>query len=95
MIRTGASSEFLGRSDESNRILSPIAAFRSPKNDVPFVQRPACTIREACQAAGLGRTKLYELIKSGTIKTTTVGRRRLVSVPSLLKAVQFGEEPEC
>ena len=58
-------------------------------NEIPFMQRPTCTIKEACKAAGLGRTKLYELIKHGTLKTSTVGRRRLVLVPSLLKSVKF------
>jgi hypothetical protein len=33
---------------------------------------------------GLGRTKLYELIGAGRIVTTTIGRRRLVVVHSLL-----------
>lgn len=50
---------------------------------VPFVQRLTCTVDEACTATGLGRTKLYELIGTGTLATTTVGRRRLVSVHSL------------
>jgi hypothetical protein len=29
---------------------------------IPFVERLTCTIAEACEATGLGRTKLYELI---------------------------------
>jgi excisionase family DNA binding protein len=54
-------------------------------NEIPFMQRPTCTIKEACKAAGMGRSKLYELIKDGELQTTSVGRRRLVQVPSLLK----------
>lgn len=50
---------------------------------LPFAQRLTCTIDEACQATGLGRTKLYELIGAGRLATTTTGRRRLVSVQSL------------
>jgi excisionase family DNA binding protein len=50
---------------------------------VPFSQRLTCTINEACEATGLGRTKLYELIGAGALDTITVGRRRLVSVRSL------------
>jgi len=57
---------------------------RTPPKDIPFMQRPTCTIKEACKAAGVGRTKFYELIKCGEIKITSVGRRRLVQVPSLL-----------
>jgi excisionase family DNA binding protein len=51
---------------------------------VPFAERLSCTIDEACEATGLGRTKLYELIGTGQLTTTTVGRRRLVMVRSLL-----------
>ncbi|WP_083514494.1 helix-turn-helix domain-containing protein [Bradyrhizobium sp. DASA03076] len=50
---------------------------------IPFAQRLTCTIDEACQATGLGRTKLYELIGAGQLDTRTVGRRRLVLVRSL------------
>jgi excisionase family DNA binding protein len=48
-----------------------------------IVERLTCTIAEACEATGLGRTKLYELIGAGSLATTTVGRRRLVLVRSL------------
>lgn len=51
---------------------------------IPFAQRLTCTIAEACEATGLGRTKLYELIGEGCLGTTTIGRRRLVLVRSLL-----------
>ncbi|OSJ30768.1 helix-turn-helix domain-containing protein [Bradyrhizobium japonicum] len=51
---------------------------------LPFAERLSCTIDEACEATGLGRTKLYELIGSGQLVTTTIGRRRLVMVRSLL-----------
>lgn len=36
---------------------------------------------------GLGRTKIYELIGDGQLTTTTIGRRRLVIVQSLLALV--------
>ena len=55
---------------------------------VPFVQRLTCTISEACEMTGLGRTKLYELIGDGRLATTTVGRRRLVVVRSLLSLLE-------
>jgi excisionase family DNA binding protein len=53
------------------------------------MQRPTCTIAEACDAVGLGRTKLYELIGAGELDTITIGRRRLVRVPSLLKLLKI------
>ncbi len=55
---------------------------------IPFAQRISCTIDEACQATGIGRTKLYEEISAGRVETTTIGRRRLVMVPSLLRLVE-------
>ena len=51
---------------------------------MPFAQRLTCTIDEACEVTGLGRRKPYELIGAGRIVTTTIGRRRLVVVRSLL-----------
>jgi hypothetical protein len=57
------------------------AALASP---IPFAQRLTCTIAQAYEVTGLGRTKLYELIGDGQVSTTTVGRRRLVLVQSLL-----------
>jgi excisionase family DNA binding protein len=61
-----------------------------PTGDIPFMQRPTCTIKEACKASGMGRTKFYELIKGGELKMISVGRRRLVQVPSLLRFLRVG-----
>lgn len=44
-----------------------------------------CTVAEACDAVGLGKTKFYELMGAGAVETIAVGRRRLVRVPSLLR----------
>lgn len=54
---------------------------------LPFAQRLTCTIAEACEVTGLGRTKFYELIGDGRVTTTTIGRRRLVVVQSLFALV--------
>jgi hypothetical protein len=51
---------------------------------MPFAQRLTCTIEDACEVTGLGRTKLCELIGVGRIVTTTIRQRRLVVVRSLL-----------
>jgi excisionase family DNA binding protein len=53
--------------------------------NVPFQERPTCTVAEACDAVGLGKTKFYELLGTGAVETLSVGRRRLVRVPSLLR----------
>ena len=55
---------------------------------IPFAQRLTCTINEACEVTGLGRTKLYELIGAERLETTTIGRRRLVVVRSLLSLLE-------
>jgi len=39
----------------------------------------AHTIRETTEAVGLGRSKLYQLIKSGEIKCFHVGKRTLIA----------------
>ena len=41
------------------------------------------TIDGARKATGLGTTKIYELIKSGHLKTVKIGRRTLVRVDSI------------
>ncbi len=48
------------------------------------------TVEDACRITGLGRTRLYELIASGALKSTTIGRRRLVMYSSL-EALIHGE----
>lgn len=62
--------------------------------EIPFMQRPTCTIKEACKAAGMGRTKFYEIIKNGDLKIISIGRRRLVQVPSLLKFLKIEIDDE-
>jgi hypothetical protein len=41
------------------------------------------TVDGAQKAIGIGRTKLYELINAGTLKTVTIGRRTLVTCSSI------------
>ena len=72
--------------EESQFTLSAPEVVRSKA--IPFAQRFTCTINEACEVTGLGRTKLYELIGDGHLATTTVGRRRLVVVRSLLSLLK-------
>ncbi|WP_316227106.1 excisionase family DNA-binding protein [Bradyrhizobium sp. SZCCHNS3052] len=74
-------------------IVAPDEPERNPRKCIPFAQRLTCTVAEACEATGLGRTKLYELIGNGRITTTTIGRRRLVIVQSLLSLVGLNEAP--
>jgi excisionase family DNA binding protein len=41
-------------------------------------EKRAFRINEFCAAYGLGRTKTYELIKAGKLRTVLVGGRRLI-----------------
>ena len=68
--------------------IAPSAPEAVRAQTVPFAQKLTCTINEACEMTGLGRTKLYELIGGGHLATTTVGRRRLVVVRSLLSLLE-------
>ena len=70
-------------SDGEQSQFAPVIPELGESKTIPFAQRLTCTIDEACEAPGLGRTKLYELIGAGQLVTTTVGRRRLVIVRSL------------
>lgn len=51
--------------------------------DYPITVR----IERATQLTGIGRTKLYELIKSGSIKSVRIGRSRHIVVASLIQFI--------
>jgi excisionase family DNA binding protein len=53
--------------------------------DIPFRERIFCTINEAAQATGSGRSKIYELIKAGRIRTIRIDGRTKVVVASLVE----------
>jgi excisionase family DNA binding protein len=53
--------------------------------DIPFRERIFCTINEAAQATGSGRSKIYELIKAERIRTVRIDGRTKVVVASLLE----------
>ena len=73
-----------------NEPRTPPVMAASQSRAIPFAERLTCTIAEACQVTGLGRTKLYELIGEGHLATTTIGRRRLVLVHSLQTLLEAG-----
>lgn len=75
-------------SGANDRLQKQEPVIQSP---IPFKERLTCTIREACCAVGLGRTKLYQLIGDGAIETRRVGRRRLVSISSLLRHLRIDD----
>ena len=40
--------------------------------------KKALSIKEACEAIGVGKTSLYALIKRGELQTLRIGRRHIV-----------------
>jgi len=56
-----------------------IATARGP----PAIKTLAVTVKTARQVTGLGNTTMWALIKSGRVKTVSIGRRRLVVYASL------------
>ena len=81
-------SNSAGRVPQAPPVQSPVST-----RTIPFTHRLTCTVAEACEATGLGRTKLYELIGAGSLDTTTIGRRRLVLVRSLRKLLMADDPP--
>jgi hypothetical protein len=59
---------------------------------IPFRERYSCTIDEGCEASGLGRTKMYEILPD--LETVKVGKRRLIIVQSLLSKLESLREPK-
>ena len=55
------------------------------------VELEAVSIREASRLSGIGRTKLYDLIRDGVLPTVRIGRRRLVR-PDTMRRVLAGLE---
>ncbi|WP_020085696.1 excisionase family DNA-binding protein [Hyphomicrobium zavarzinii] len=46
----------------------------APDNTERIAYRP----KEACKAAGVGKTCLYEALKSGALRSRLMGRKRLI-----------------
>jgi excisionase family DNA binding protein len=48
----------------------------------------AFTVREACEAARIGRTNLYEAIRSGELRAVKRGKRTLVLAEDLRRFLE-------
>lgn len=51
-------------------------------------------VTDFCYAAGLGRTKVYQLIEAGEIRCFPCGRLRMIYIPSYLDYMRRQEEAE-
>ena len=56
-----------------------------PAEPIPFKERPTCSVDDAAMASSIGRSVLYQKMRSGELDYIKVGARRLIKVPSLLK----------
>lgn len=45
------------------------------------------SVNDAMKAIGIGRNKVYDLIKAGSLQTVRIGRRRVIRVDSIKKLV--------
>jgi excisionase family DNA binding protein len=52
----------------------------------------AFRVRPFCTSIGIGRTKFYELVRDGKIKTVVIGGRRLVPADEANRLVREGCE---
>lgn len=53
--------------------------------------RLLCSVNDAAESLGIGKTKAYQLISDGSLETVSIGTRRLVKVASIHKLVEsFG-----
>ena len=61
--------------------------------DIPL-QKLAVGVVEAAKLAGIGRTTLYSAISNGTLKSFTIGSRRLIRVSELDRWIASHEETD-
>ena len=54
------------------------AANRTSRDEADPLAEGACSIAEAVAFSGVGRTSLYEHIRSGRLPTVLLGRKRLI-----------------
>lgn len=42
------------------------------------IEKVAFTLDEACESTGIGKTRLYEALKTGALKSRKYGKRQLI-----------------
>ena len=61
---------------------------RKPAPTIAFRDRLSCTVGEAVEASGLSRRTINRLIADQRLASTTVGKRRLVRMGSLVALIE-------
>jgi excisionase family DNA binding protein len=65
---------------------------RKPVSDSYDESRLAFRVLPFCNSIGIGRTKFYELMAAGKIKTVVIGGRRLIPADETQRLVREGCE---
>jgi hypothetical protein len=71
-------------------VSAPLTGSRERGQLAPQVEPLTVRIPEALRLTGIGRSKLYELIKSGDVETVKIGTATLVTMASLRRLVEHG-----
>jgi len=71
-------------------VSSPLTGSRKRGQLTPQLEPLTVRIPEALRLTGIGRSKLYELIKSGDVETVKIGTATLVTMASLRRLVERG-----
>lgn len=61
-------------------------------NVSPSLQRLAYSVAEAATVSNLSRSKLYELLKTGELRSVKIAGRRLIRHADLLALLDLGSE---
>ncbi len=65
-----------------------VVAVRSAGNHEGYMGKIFYNVPEVACALGIGRTTVYELMKSGELKSAKIGDRRVISVASVQSFAQ-------
>lgn len=65
-------------SEKVDRALDMLSRLLASQPSTGATEGGAVTVATAAELTGLGKTKLFELIGNGTIKSSRIGRRRLI-----------------
>lgn len=58
--------------------------------DTPSPRRRLHTVKDVCADTRVSRTTIWRLVKNGTLKTVSIGRRTLVTDESLQQLIERG-----
>jgi excisionase family DNA binding protein len=78
--RNAEIAELIARLTVLMTTVQPVVGVPAPR---AMPDRVLLTVEEAAQRIGIGKTKAYELVKSGALKSVLIGRLRRVHVDAI------------